>query len=169
MGLHPEQPGQRLLAAAPRRRGREPRAGHRLLPGRPHRAHPRGVPARLGHTQNNLGNAYRRRLRGDAAENQEAAIACYQAALTVLTRAAYPYDWATTTFNLALAYADQAKLARTRGDADACAALRARALETMRATLDIFTAETYAALHERALEAITEIEGMSCEADEPAG
>ena len=41
-------------------------------------------------TQNNLGNAYSDRIRGERAENLEAAIAAYRQALEVCTRQAYP-------------------------------------------------------------------------------
>jgi CHAT domain-containing protein len=62
-------------------------------------------------TQNNLGAAYRNRIRGDRAENLEKAIAAYQAALKVYTREAFPQDWAMTQNNLGAAYSD-----RIRGD-----------------------------------------------------
>jgi hypothetical protein len=47
-------------------------------------------------TQNNLANAYSDRIREDRAENIEKAIACYDLALEVYTRAAFPQDWAMT-------------------------------------------------------------------------
>jgi len=62
-------------------------------------------------TQNNLGTAYRDRIRGDRAENIEKAIAAYTNALEVRTRDALPYDWAMTQNNLGTAYRD-----RIRGD-----------------------------------------------------
>ena len=40
--------------------------------------------------QNNLANAYKDRIREDKAENIERAIACYELALLVRTRAAFP-------------------------------------------------------------------------------
>ena len=43
-------------------------------------------------TQNNLGNAYCDRIRGERAENLEQAIAAYQQALEVYTRQAFPAD-----------------------------------------------------------------------------
>ena len=61
--------------------------------------------------QNNLGNAYRNRLRGDRADNLELAIASYQLALEVRTRADFPEDWAGTQNNLGNAYVN-----RLRGD-----------------------------------------------------
>ncbi|MBE8970168.1 tetratricopeptide repeat protein [Nostocales cyanobacterium LEGE 12452] len=65
----------------------------------------------LAAIQNNIGTAYRSRIRGDKAENLEMAIRYYQAALQVRTRKAFPQDWARTQNNLALAYRD-----RIRGD-----------------------------------------------------
>ncbi|MBS9769996.1 MAG: CHAT domain-containing protein, partial [Trichodesmium erythraeum GBRTRLIN201] len=62
-------------------------------------------------TQNNLGNAYSDRIRGDKAENIEAAIAAYQQALLVRTQTDFPMDWAGTQNNLGIAYSD-----RIRGD-----------------------------------------------------
>ncbi|MFN5989193.1 MAG: hypothetical protein ACK47Q_07115, partial [Dolichospermum sp.] len=41
-------------------------------------------------TQNNLGNAYSNRIRGDKADNLENAIAAYNAALEVYTRTDFP-------------------------------------------------------------------------------
>ncbi|MEG3845301.1 tetratricopeptide repeat-containing protein, partial [Microcoleus sp. herbarium14] len=49
------------------------------------------------------------RIREDKAENIEKAIACYQAALQVLTRAALPLDWAMTQIGLAAAYGQRIK------------------------------------------------------------
>jgi len=54
--------------------------------------------------QNNLGTAYRDRIRSDKADNIEKAIASYTAALQVLTREAFPQDWAMTQNNLGTAY-----------------------------------------------------------------
>jgi tetratricopeptide (TPR) repeat protein len=58
-------------------------------------------------TQNNLGNAYAERIRGERAENLEQAIFHYQQALEVYTRQAYPQQWAATQNNLATAYAER--------------------------------------------------------------
>ena len=58
-------------------------------------------------TQNNLGAAYSERIRGERAANLEAAIAAYEAALEVRTRAAFPEQWARTQNNLGNAYADR--------------------------------------------------------------
>jgi tetratricopeptide (TPR) repeat protein len=55
-------------------------------------------------TQNNLGEAYRNRIKGDRVDNLEQAIGYYQAVLEVYTREAFPQDWAMTQNNLANAY-----------------------------------------------------------------
>ena len=55
-------------------------------------------------TQNNLAIAYSNRIQGDRGDNLEKAIAFYEAALQVCTRAAFPEDWAMTQNNLATAY-----------------------------------------------------------------
>ncbi|WP_052149912.1 CHAT domain-containing protein [Aphanizomenon flos-aquae] len=68
-------------------------------------------PEQWAMTQNNLGNAYRNRIRGDKAENLEYAIAAYTQALEVYTRTDFPVEWATTQNNLAAAYSN-----RIRGD-----------------------------------------------------
>ena len=54
--------------------------------------------------QNNLGNAYGHRIKGDIAENLELAIAAYQNALSVYTKEAFPNDWAGIQHNLGNAY-----------------------------------------------------------------
>ena len=54
-------------------------------------------------TQNNLGNAYRDRIRGNRADNLERAIACYRQASEIYTREASPDEWATIQNNLAVA------------------------------------------------------------------
>ncbi len=54
--------------------------------------------------QNNLGNAYRERIKGDKADNIEKAIAAYNTVLEVRTRNDFPQDWAMTQNNLGLAY-----------------------------------------------------------------
>ncbi|MFM6004258.1 MAG: hypothetical protein ACKPB7_13450, partial [Sphaerospermopsis kisseleviana] len=60
-------------------------------------------------TQNNLGNAYKNRIKGDRGENIEQAIAAYNLALDVYTRAAFPQDWAMTQNNLGSAYKNRIK------------------------------------------------------------
>ena len=58
-------------------------------------------------TQNNLGEAYRNRIKGNKTENLERAITALNEALKVLTFDAFPQDWAGTQNNLALAYSDR--------------------------------------------------------------
>ena len=60
-------------------------------------------------TQNNLANAYKDRIKGERAENIEKAIAFYEAASEVRTRAAFPQEWAMTQNNLANAYRNRIK------------------------------------------------------------
>ncbi len=54
---------------------------------------------------------YNYRSRGDFSENIEKAVACYEAALTVWTFEAHPFNWAATANNLAAVY-----IRRVRGD-----------------------------------------------------
>jgi tetratricopeptide (TPR) repeat protein len=61
--------------------------------------------------QDDLGNAYCDRSKGDWAENMEKAIAAFQSALQGYTDEAFREDWARTQNNLATIYSD-----RTRGD-----------------------------------------------------
>ncbi|MEQ8973979.1 MAG: tetratricopeptide repeat protein [Coleofasciculus sp. C1-SOL-03] len=85
--------------------------------------------------QNNLGNAYRDRIRGKGAENIERAIASYQAALKVRTRKAFPSDWAMTQNNLGNAY-----WKRIRGEA---AENIERAIASYQAALEVYTLEAF--------------------------
>jgi tetratricopeptide (TPR) repeat protein len=57
-------------------------------------------------TQNNIGTAYRNRLRGERAENLEKAIVAYELVLQIRTREAFPEDWAMTQNNLGNVYGD---------------------------------------------------------------
>ncbi|MBS9771888.1 MAG: CHAT domain-containing protein, partial [Trichodesmium erythraeum GBRTRLIN201] len=57
-------------------------------------------------TQNNLGSAYSQRIKGDQAQNIEAAIVAYQQALQVRTLEVYPIDHLQTTRNLGNLYFD---------------------------------------------------------------
>src|SRR6266566_2489196 len=59
--------------------------------------------------QNNLGNAYWRRTRGQPADNVERAIVAYKSALQVRTRTADPYGWARTQNNLGNVYAQRVR------------------------------------------------------------
>ena len=62
-----------------------------------------------GQTQNNLGNAYSNRIKGDKADNLELAIKAYTKALQVYTPLAFPQYWAATQNNLGNAYSDRIK------------------------------------------------------------
>jgi hypothetical protein len=57
-------------------------------------------------TQNNLGLAYSNLPGGDRDANLRAAISCYERALHVHTREAFPVDWAMTQNNLGNAYSN---------------------------------------------------------------
>ena len=65
------------------------------------------IPRDWATTLNNLGTAYHVRIQGSRAENIEAAIKAFEAALTVLTREALPQEWAQTQNNLGNAYYDR--------------------------------------------------------------
>ena len=62
------------------------------------------VPRKAAEIQHNLGLAYRELPAGDRQENLRRAIACYEAAVQVHTREAFPVEWAMTQNNLGLAY-----------------------------------------------------------------
>jgi tetratricopeptide (TPR) repeat protein len=68
-------------------------------------------PEQWAMTQNNLGGAYRDRIRGERADNLELAIAASNLALQVYTREAFPEQWAMTQNTLGGAY-----LNRIRGE-----------------------------------------------------
>jgi CHAT domain-containing protein len=89
----------------------------------------------------NLGNAYAERIRGDRAENQEAAIAAYRQALEVYTREATPADWARTVSNLAHVYAR-----RIQGDG---AKNQEAAIAAYRQALKVYTREAMPHQHRR--------------------
>lgn len=93
-------------------------------------------------TQNNLGNAYRNRIQDDLADEDrlavradhlERAIACYEQALQIYTRKAFPQDWAMTQNNLGNAYRD-----RIQGDR---AGNLERAIACYKQALEIYTRE----------------------------
>ncbi|NEQ70200.1 MAG: CHAT domain-containing protein [Symploca sp. SIO2D2] len=60
-------------------------------------------------TQNNLGAAYKNRIKGEIADNLELAIAAYNNALQIHTKSAFPQQWAATQYNLGNAYCDRIK------------------------------------------------------------
>ena len=86
-------------------------------------------------TQNNLGTAYKDRIQGSRAENIEAAIKAYEAALTVRTREAFPQDWAMTQNNLGIAYRDRIQGSRAEN-------LEA-AIKALEAALTVHTREAF--------------------------
>jgi tetratricopeptide (TPR) repeat protein len=55
-------------------------------------------------TQNNKGIAFKKLPDGDRGAQLREAIACYDAALTVRTRDAFPQQWAMTQFNKSLLF-----------------------------------------------------------------
>ncbi len=92
------------LALALRQASRLPRAADIERAIELHREAMAGLVAgseRWAATQNNLGNAWQELPTGEKAENLGRAIACYERALEVYTRAAHPVDWAMTQNNLA--------------------------------------------------------------------
>jgi tetratricopeptide (TPR) repeat protein len=86
-------------------------------------------------TQNNLGAAYRNRIRGERAENLEKAIAAYELALQVRTREAFPHDWAMAQNNLGTAYSD-----RIRGER---AENLEKAIAAYELALQVYTREAF--------------------------
>ena len=67
------------------------------------------LPQQWAKTQNNLGNAYSDRIRGDRKQNLEIAIAVYQKALQIYTKSDFPQQWAKTQNNLGNAYYERIK------------------------------------------------------------
>ncbi|MBP0019557.1 MAG: tetratricopeptide repeat protein, partial [Cyanobacteria bacterium SBLK] len=86
-------------------------------------------------TQNNLGIAYKDRIRGDRADNLENAIAAYELALQVYTPSAFPEDWARTQHNIANAYREQIGGERKNN--------LERAISTYRLAAEVFTRDAY--------------------------
>ena len=128
VGHDPEQPGQRAFEArGARERHGAPGRGGCGLPRRPRGTDPRARPARLGATQNNLGNALSRLgERESGTARLEEAVAAYRAALEERTRERVPLDWAATQNNLGNALStlgertgDDAKLKEARDAIDA--------------------------------------------------
>ena len=83
----------------------------------------------------NLAVAYGNRILGNRADNLEQAIQCYQLALSVRTREAYPEQWATTQLNLAGAY-------QTRNTGDRSANVE-ESIECYRLALSVYTRDAY--------------------------
>jgi hypothetical protein len=91
-----------------------------------------------------MGMVYFNRIIGDEAENIEAAIYAYEAALTVYQPETTPVEWATTHYNLGSAY-----LSRVADDREVN--LRA-AVMSYEAALKVFSHDNYPAEHERVQE-----------------
>ena len=64
-------------------------------------------PLQWAEIQNNLGNAYRGKIKGDKAENIEMAIASLNMALEVYTKINFPLQWAEIQNNLGNAYRER--------------------------------------------------------------
>ena len=88
-------------------------------------------PDRWAAAQNNLANAFGKRLRGEQADNREMAIAHIEAALSVFSRESQPEQWAQAQNNLAIA-----SLGRMRGDV---ADNQEKAIACLQAALTVFT------------------------------
>jgi len=88
------------------------------------------MPIEWAQTINNLANAYYSRIRGERAENIEAAIGAYQQTLEVMTRQAMPVEWAQTINNLATAYRNRIRGERAENIEAAIGAYQ-QALEVM--------------------------------------
>ena len=80
----PEQSRHRLCGPHPGQPGGKPRSRHHGLRDGLDRPTREAFPQDWAKTQNNLGIAYHNRIQGSRAENIEAAIKAYQAALTVI-------------------------------------------------------------------------------------
>ena len=93
------------------------------------------APEERASLQNNLGAAYSDLPGGDRAENLSRAIACYEAALQVRTREAFPVDWAMTQNNLGAAYSDLPGGDRAEN--------LSRAIGCFEAALQVYTREAF--------------------------
>jgi CHAT domain-containing protein len=71
---------------------------------------PEGFPEEWANTHNNLGQAYRNRIRGDKPQNLEKAIAALQNALQVYTKKDFLQRWAMIKNNLGLVYREQGQI-----------------------------------------------------------
>ncbi len=92
-------------------------------------------PSEWANTQNNLGNVYQNKIRGEKAGNLEEAIACLQESLKVYTPDAFPYEWARTQNNLGAAYANRIKGEKSDNLEAAIACLQE--------SLKVYTPETF--------------------------
>jgi len=85
--------------------------------------------------QNDLGDAYSKRIRGKKADNLEMAIAFYQEALSVRTREAFPQDWVATQNSLGIAYNNRIKGEKADNTE--------KAIEFHQAALSVYTHEVF--------------------------
>ena len=115
----------RLLDAHPRRPGRQPGEGDRLISRRRLTVtNARGLAAATGRsTQSNLGSAYLTACAASGPTTSRRRSRPYEAALTVLTREALPQDWAMAQNNLgarAIAEPHARRPGRQPGEGDCC-------------------------------------------------
>lgn len=92
-------------------------------------------PGRWANTYHNLANAYRKRIRGDRADNIERAIAAHETSLTVWTRETHAEKWAWAQSELGESY-----MLRLKGDRSANVD---RALDFFRLALKVRTPEGF--------------------------
>jgi tetratricopeptide (TPR) repeat protein len=93
--------------------------------------------------QNNLGVAYRQRIRGNRAENLDWAIKCFEKALEIRTKEDFPKDWAQTQNNLGNTYCD-----RIYGDP---MENLERGIDAYKAALEVYTSHSQKFLQEWAM------------------
>lgn len=93
--------------------------------------------------QNNLGVAYRQRIRGNRVENLDWAIKCFEKALEIRTNEDFPKDWAQTQNNLGNTYCD-----RIYGDP---MENLERAIDAYKAALEVYTSHSQKFLQEWAM------------------
>ncbi len=92
-------------------------------------------PEDWANTQNNLGNAYLHRRKGDGAENQEKAIAALKSSLEIYTPKDFPQNWARSQNNLGNVYRN-----RIKGDR---AENRKQAIRSYKAALLVYTPSSF--------------------------
>ena len=92
--------------------------------------------------QNHLGVAYRKRIRGNCADNLDWAIHCLEQALIIRTQKDFPQNWAETQNNLGNTYCDRIYGDRVEN--------LEKAVDAYRAALEVYTTDGKF-LHERAM------------------
>jgi hypothetical protein len=121
---------------------------------------------RWGMTQNNLGNAYYSRLRGERAQNLEEAITAYQLALQVRTRERYPQYCLDTNWNLGqLLYNEKRYVEANSAYAEAYAALTFIRAETVREESRRQIAQNSAQLYARLIHCCLELKDPAAAAN----